>query len=254
MRHLGYLLMFALLVSAWCLSAGAADSISPESSFYDGNKLYEEGDYSGAIKEYLKVIDSGMESANIYYNLGNAYFRDGQLGMAILNYERAKRLAPRDADCLANYKFARAKITGPVFDQRGIWGWRLLRRYYENFTVNGLLLITSGLYILAVIMLLIAIFRGERAHLLVITASLLFLCMILNIFIVWHKVDVSRSEAVITVPQTETHFGPSDTATVFFKLREGMKVNVLKEKDDWCKVRRADGKTGWLHKEDLERI
>jgi len=245
------LLITTLLVLAPGFSARAEEPVNPERLFYAGNDSYGKGNYIEAIEEYGKIINSGYESANIYYNLGNAYFRAGKPGEAILNYERAKRLMPRDADCDANYKFVMSKIRGPVLPQRGMWEWRPLRQYYSSFTANGLLWISSGLYILVIVILLFAIYHPYAGRRFVITALLIFICLICNLFITWHKISMTGAEAIVIVPNVESHYGPSDSATVFFKLHEGMKVTVLKKKDDWYKIRRADGKIGWVHKEDL---
>lgn len=244
-------IFFIFLAASFAL---AEESVSPEQLFYAGNDYYEKGEYTEAIGEYEKIVASGYESANVYYNLGNAYFRAGETGKAILDYERAKRLMPRDADCDANYAFVRARARGPVLTRRGMWGWGPLRRYYESFTVDGLLLISSGLYILAIIVLFAAVYRHYMARRFVVIAFAVFLLLACNLFVTWHKINEIGKEAIILVTDTDSHYGPSDSATVFFRLYEGMKVIVRKEKDDWCEVVRLDGKRGWIHKEDLEII
>ncbi|MCK4852257.1 MAG: tetratricopeptide repeat protein [Candidatus Omnitrophica bacterium] len=236
-----------------CLSFGE-EAVKPERLFYAGNDYYEKGDYAKAIAEYEKIIASGYESAYVYYNLGNAYFRAGRPGKAMLNYERAKRLMPGNADIDANYKFVRAKTRGPVLTRRGVWEWRPLRRYYESFTVDGLLWISSALYVLAAVIFAVTIYRRYAARRFIIAALLVLLCAVCNLFVVWHKAGGIGREAVIIAPRAEARYGPFDPATVFFKLHEGMKVTVLGEKGDWYKVRRADGKKGWIHGEDAELI
>ena len=78
--------------------------------FYKGNTLYEQGSYADAISEYSKLLGQDIESGHLFYNMGNAYFKKGELGQAILHYEKAKRLIPRDSDLKLNYKFALSQI------------------------------------------------------------------------------------------------------------------------------------------------
>ena len=75
--------------------------------FYKANALYEEGKYDEAIEVYTGLIDQGLESGNLYYNIGNCYFKKGELGKAIVNYERANKLIPDDSDLKSNHDFAR---------------------------------------------------------------------------------------------------------------------------------------------------
>src|SRR5688500_8636546 len=83
--------------------------------FESANRLYEKGDYAGAAAGYQSVVQSGKASAEVYFNLGNAHFKNGQIGKAIASYRRAQELTPRDPDIRANLNFARGAVPGNNF-------------------------------------------------------------------------------------------------------------------------------------------
>ncbi|MFH1878756.1 MAG: tetratricopeptide repeat protein [Candidatus Omnitrophota bacterium] len=236
--------------AAWC----EGDDVSPERLFSRGNDYYEQGQYDSAVEAYEKMADKGYESGPLYYNLAGAYFKSGRIGKAVRNYELAARFMPRDADLEVNYRFARQLITGRLPDEDGIWARLRLKEYACYFTLNELTLITSGVYVLLLIALLLAAVFYSLRRVLIITACALFLAGGLNLAIIARKINEIKTCAVIVAPSTEALFGPFDTATRFFTLYEGMKVNVVNAKDDWYKIRRQDGKVGWIKSSDADRI
>ena len=244
----------AAILFAMAQTLQAEQHVSPERLFSRGNDYYEKGEYDEAISEYEKVFSSGEVSAALYYNLAGAYFKAGELGKAILNYERARHILPRDGDLNRNYKFAQAMVKGKIMPPKNIWSWYPLRIYCRYFTINELTWLSSGMYVVLLCVLLIALVwgytRGYTMTLAVLLAGLIFF----NTAIIWHKARDMKTAAVTVVPRAEAYFSPFDTATKFFTLNEGDKVNVLKDKGDWRRVIRADGKAGWIHKNEVERI
>ncbi|MDD4013569.1 MAG: SH3 domain-containing protein [Candidatus Omnitrophica bacterium] len=225
-----------------------------EDTFVQANDHYEKGEYIKAVEEYHKILSSGYTSGKLYYNLGNASFRAGMLGQAILNYERARRFIPRDADLAANYRFAELLVKGNPPAEKGIWAWRPLKLYYNRFTADELSMIASVLYVLTVAGLMIMIYFPRWTRYLLIPALLMAFLSTGNAVSAWHAVSGIGRESVVVVPETECKFGPFDAGTKFFTLYEGMTVTVIQTKDDWRKIRRLDGKTGWVKKDALEVI
>ncbi len=258
MRTAGILLSIILFLTmgAPCPAGGegSPERTDPEQLFARGNDHYEKAEYGKAIDEYKNVLDEGYESGPLYYNMAGAYFKAGSLGRAILNYERAKNVMPRDADLISNYRFARTTAKGRVIPEKGIWTWTPLRLYSASFTVDELTWLSSGIYMLIIILLFIAVLRPDKSRQVLAAAVLLFVFILFNSVVVWHEVDKMDTAAVTIAPEAEALFGPFDSATEFFTLWEGMDVTILKTKDDWYKVRRADGKVGWVRKSDVERI
>ncbi len=247
-----------LFLFAACTCHGAGEDreakVSPERLFGRGNDYYEKGEYDKAAEEYGKVLAEGYESGPLYFNLGNAYFKDGKLGEAILNYKRAKRLMPRDADLNANLRFARAKVKGGQLRAKGIWKWRPLRMYAGNLTVNELLWLSSGMYLFIVVLLFMSVVFAGKRRFLTSVAVLAAVMVLLNSAVAFRKINVERKMAVVVVPSVDAKFGPFETATKFFNLDEGMIVLVVAKKDDWRKVERSDGKTGWVKANEVEKV
>lgn len=254
-----YPLSFILFVGFFCGSAHAGRMVvqskeEMEGHFAQGNAYYEKGEYIKAAEEYGKVVSAGYASGPLYYNLGNAYFKSGDLGQAILNYKRAKRMMPRDADLAANYNYARTLISGNLPEEKGLWAWKPLRSYTGRFTVNELLLLSSILYVTIVLLLVILIYRSSLGHYIIPVVSVLIFIAVLNSVVAWRASRVIGKIAVVTAPDVESKFGPFDSATKFFTLYEGMEVKVLGYNDDWCKVKRSDGKVGWVKTGTIEVI
>ena len=232
-------------------NSGTADV---EELFRRGNDHYEKGEYSTAAGEYEKIIAQGYESGPVYYDLAGAYFKSGKLGKAILNYERARFLMPRDADLDTNYRFARTTVRAKVIPRGGIWNWLPLRICSNNLTVDELTLLCSGIYVLVVILVFTALVHPVLRRFCSVHATVLFILVLLGSSLIWHEVSVMKQSAVTVVPKADAFFGPFDSATKFFVLNEGMNVTALKSKDDWLRIKRVDGKVGWVKKDEVERI
>lgn len=243
----------AIAIFAAALSH-AEQQVGPERLFSRGNDYYEKGEYDKAIAEYENVLATGKSSGNLYYNLAGAYLKNGELGKAILNYERAKYIMPRNGDVNANYRFAQAMVKGKIMPDKSIWAWAPLRVCSKSFTIDELTWLSSGMYVLILALLLIALVWPTSRSYMLTGAVLLFIFIVCNTAVIWHKARDVKTGAVTIVPRAEAFFGPFDTATKFFTLNEGDKVNVVKCKGDWCKVVRMDGKVGWIHKGEVEKI
>ncbi|MFH1665894.1 MAG: tetratricopeptide repeat protein [Candidatus Omnitrophota bacterium] len=239
--------------AGFCFAAAQGDSGAVE-LFEMGNGYYEKGEYDRAAEAYEGIIARGDESGRVYYNLANAYFKSGRLGKAVINYERARYLMPRDGDLAANLAFARERVIGKVAHQRSLWEWFPLRVYRGSFTANEFMLLSSAGYIGLIIFLIaglrLRVLARYRTYGIILAAAFI----LFNSAVAFHKAAETRNAAVVTVPQAAAMFGPFDSATKYFTLHEGMDVVVLKMKDDWYKVKRADGKIGWIKSGDVERV
>ncbi len=261
MRYGKIYVIFALvlLTGAYSMAWGTgAFSARPEEEimavFSKANALYEKANYDEAAAEYEKVLEAGYESGPLYYNLGGAYFKAGKLGKAILNYERAANLIPRDADLKTNHNFAKIRIKARVLPRKSFWDYRPIRVYYGSLTADEITLIASFLYIMGLLLLTVYLMLPIRRWYHLAALALVFFSAGFNAYLVSRKIVSSGRDAIVTVSKVDGFFGPFDSATKFFTLNEGMKITVLKMKDDWLKIRRLDGKTGWIRKLAVERI
>jgi tetratricopeptide (TPR) repeat protein len=221
---------------------------NPYLTFKSASKLYSESNFDDAVNEYGAIIGQGYESANLYYNLGNAYFKKGELGKAILNYERAKKLLPNDSDLKSNLAYAYSLTEEPAMDKAHIWFSRRIDNTLDLFTIDGLTKTLHIIYQSILLLLTILIFKkGLRRIIvnLVFVMTIVFLVTITILSINIYRIEYVKT-AVVTAKEENARFEPLEDATVHFKLYAGSKVRVIKTRGDWSQVRREDGKVGWV--------
>jgi len=250
-----FLLLTCVLVAAFNRFCFAEEKIQTSKHiFYNAANLYKEAKYDQAIKEYSKLLERGLESGNLYYNLGNCYFKKGEVGFAILNYERAKKLIPRDRDLKANYKHAKSLIIGNSTRVRKIWPMRLIYKFSDQLAIDDLTICLFIMYFVTVIIIVTGvIFKMNKKYFLTLL-SILMIGLTLGAFSFYNKVSLLDKEAIVVKEEVNVKFEPFDKATRHFTIYEGMKVCVLSSKGEWCKIERYDGKAGWVKKSVLELI
>jgi len=237
------------------ISAFAEDrkGTDPQYLFYKGNTLYEEGKYEEAIKMYTKLIEQGLESGYLYYNIGNSYFKKGEFGKAILHYEKANRLIPYDSDLRSNYTYVLTKIPEVSMQISFPWYKRMFAAF-GGLTVNGLTILLSIIYVLILLSMIFFFFIPQSKKYSRIIAGILLVLFLTGIASLYDRISLIDREAIVTVESTEARFEPLKNATSHFTLYEGMKVTVLQSRKDWSKVGRADGKAGWIKSKTMGKI
>ena len=224
--------------------------------FYNANNFYKQAKYDEAVKEYEQILKRGFESGNLYYNLANSYLKEGALGKAVLNYERAKQLIPRDKDLESNYRYAVSLMVQNIETPQISWLRKPADKFYRQFTLNEITALLGIICALIFLILTVRIFlRGDRLRRYsLISVFILILFLVAGSFSFHERVSSLGREAVVVVKKTEAKFSPFDRATTHFTLYEGAKVYILLSEDDWNKVKRVDKKIGWVKKTSLEVI
>jgi tetratricopeptide (TPR) repeat protein len=224
--------------------------------FYEANSLYQRGDFERAAKTYERIISENLESANLHYNLGNTYFRLEDYGRALLNYERARRLAPRDSQVLANIVYVRSILSNDGDDTDVSLVSRILN-IYRYFTTNEIVAATSLFYGLLSALIAITMLKRElkpRLKVPIMICSFFLLVSlalaVLNIYNLHY-----RKEAIVLARDQVARFEPSPTGTTYFSLNCGDKVVILEIREDWAYVRSDSLKrSGWVPVDGLEAI
>lgn len=231
--------------------ASAQEDMAPQgynTIFFRANNSYREEKYDDAIHDYEQLVNAGLRSANIYYNLGNANLRTGSKGKAILYYERAFRMKPRDADIRSNLDLARTLVEGSAGAYRRQWYAKIFLFLRGFLSIDEMTLFAFFLYFAIVIFLALSVLFKAQRKLFYYLAGAFFalLIMILPSFIGEIYGTEFQEKAVIMLEETEVRFEPNDDATVHFKLHEGDVIQITRSQGDWHQVRRYDGKMGWL--------
>ncbi|MBI4115415.1 MAG: tetratricopeptide repeat protein [Candidatus Omnitrophica bacterium] len=240
-----------LVLSSIGAAYALADSATP---FREASLAYRGGDYSKATSLYESLVAKSSESADVFYNLGNAYFKQEHLGRAILNYEKARRLTPRDRDILTNLEYVRGLLEYKIEDKRN-WYFRTVDFLLGFFTQKELGIVSLSFGFLFWISWGFSLYRTpdsgwgwRRKTLLVVTA------LFLSLWVMKSMHDVTVQEAIVLKSQAAVRYGPSFKDQVAFRLGEGMKVRIQKKAEDWNRVVLPNGETGWMSQEELGEI
>lgn len=233
--------------------AGITDSL-----FVQGNTWFSKKQYDNAIQCYTRIIELGFESPNLYYNLGNAYYKQNKYARAILNYEKALLLRPGDIDIQQNLSLANAHVVdkisavpdfflkrwiAAVRDMLGPDQWAhlsiiLLLIALLGFTLfklkSGMLFKKAG-FILGVVGLLFTLISGAFMYSRI-------------------KSIRDHESAIIMLPDVNAHSSPDAQSTNVFVLHEGTKVTVTDSIQDWKEIRIANGNKGWITEDALADI
>jgi len=254
-----YMKIFLLL---WCLGAGhsliaAAQTVDEISFFNAATKAYNEANYRLAIDYYEKILEDGFHSAALYYNMGNAYYKQNKIGQSIYYFEKALLLNPTDAEVLKNLGFAQKMTIDaiPTKEENG------LRRAYEQFISKYSLrfwsLVAIGTMLLGVFSYLFYYIArnpkqkrvGFSLSLLLFTASVLSYT---NGFFL--EESLREDNPAIIFETAKVLSEPNNLGIQSFELNEGTKVQVLESFETWVKVQISDGQTGWLKENQLKLL
>jgi tetratricopeptide (TPR) repeat protein len=223
-----------------------------------GNLDYRSGDYELAIQDYQAVVDSGYESAELFYNLGNAYYKSNKFTMALVNYEKASLLDPDDEEIQHNLEMARQLVVDKV-DKLPEF---LPKIWYRRFT--GLLktdqwaLISMITFPVSLLLFLLYFFVrniGIRKAAFWIAIFILLISATTFIFSYNQKKLVyDNPYAIILTPSVTIKSSPDESGTELFQLHEGTKVEIIDQLGDWKEIKLSDGNVGWLKMSDLIRL
>jgi len=234
---------FVLLSLAPCSQAATAPD-----AFEQANRLYERGQFAEATVAYETLLRSGLTSPALFFNLGNACFKAGQVGHALANYRRAEELAPRDPDIRANLQFARNSVPGASLRPANRW-----IRWLPRLTLNEAAFVAAlALWVWLGLLTLRQIRPATRKPLRALTnlAGLLALLLVAFTAANWH-VRRAVLTAIIVVPEATVHYGPLDESPSAFSVRDGLELGVTDSKEDWLQVTDASRRTGWLQREQV---
>lgn len=246
-------LILAIVASgaAWAQPQGGVTE-----TFREANRLYSEERYDEAATLYDAIAESGFESADVQYNLGNARFKAGRLGHAVLAYERALELEPSHEDAAANLAFVQELLA----DRRAPVGGPLSRFFADagaRLTSRRLALLGSALNFILFGILAIRVLRGRLPTLLARTAVATAIILVFAGGVLTYREvhERGRVEAVVMLPEVGVRTGPGDDFVLEFRLHEGTKVRLDEERGEWSRVAlEGTDLEGWMPSSAIERI
>jgi tetratricopeptide (TPR) repeat protein len=250
------LLSLALAVVVLCVPKGTR---AQSEIFERGNQLYQQGDYAGAIEAYEAVHSAGFESAELHYNLGNAYFKSGDLGHSILEWERSLVLAPSDPDATANLALARSLTADAVEPLPRFWLFSAVSWWVRLLPRTLLIGLVASAWLVACGSLLLRIWsrsadvRRLAAWLVVAGAALV---LVFGTNLVVRELGLGQPErGVILASAVPVRSAPADEDDLtLFEIHEGTRIRIDQRTGEWAEVVLDDGKVGWVPVDVFEVI
>ena len=226
--------------------------------FSKATEAYNSADYEKAISLYEKIVANDKHSAELYFNLGNAYYKKDEVGPSIYYYEKALLLKPNDSEILNNLGYAqKARLdaidTLPISTMQSLYNTTVSKLTHDQWAYVSIgMIILFVLAYIAYYILSIAI--QKRISFLVSITALLFCILSITFAYLQYNSFKSNNPAIIFVREVAITSEPNKNSEHIFTLHEGTKVNVLEELNDWMKISIADGQTGWIASENLKLL
>ncbi len=254
MRRFLWIPYLVLLIAS---SAESQDLARAQGLAAEGDRAYEAGDYGEAAEAYRAALVTGLDHEIVHYNLGNAYFKQGDLGQAIVQYHRALRRNPRDEAARANLQRAEsliqdealAPLSLPIFLKPLAWLYSVfsldewvnlalaiwfafcllgaLRAWWRPVALRGRALLWTGGVILALAVAMVSIHA---------------------------EYELRRNSAVVIAGEVQVRSGPGESYNLSFKLHEGLKLYVDERRGDWSRIHLGGELVGWVPSQEIEEI
>ncbi len=238
--------VFVLLLG-WSGTAATVDADTVSARFNAANKLYEQGKYAEAAAQYNGILHENFASSALYFNLGNACFKAGEIGRAIAAYRQAEQLAPRDPDLRANLQFVRNQIQGPTLTAAR---WQVLagRLTVNEWSWLAMTALWTWFALLIVLQWRPWLKPALRGYLYVAGTSAAGLCLCVAAIV--YTPHTERA-AVVTAPEVVAHNGPLDESPSTFTLHDGAEMKVIDEKDQWLQINAGTSRSGWVRRDQV---
>lgn len=250
MKTIKYIAFSILLISGILISLNSSAQDDVTQLWEKANAFYTTEEYQKAVETYEQIVQRGEESAHLYFNLGNAYYKTGDINNAILYYERAKVLAPNDEDIEFNLRIANQFVVTKIEELPQPFFLRWKKSVTDKYTVDTWSAISIGTFIVFLILLGLFIFSKNS-----ILKRISFWIGIFSIavsgftysFAKQQRKDiVTRNHAIVFCPRVTVKSSPSQTGTDLFLIYEGLKIEITDSLNTWKEIRLADGNEGWL--------
>jgi len=247
-------LVFSLLVGLPVAGQSKVEQVV----FEKANQLYLNGEYSAAREEYQKIVNSGFESVELYYNLGNTFYKLGQIPSAILYYEKALILNPKDVDIQFNLDLANRLVVDKINPVNEFF----FRKWIRNFAsiikadVWGYISLIA-FFLLVSVVIFVYVTRGFRFRKFLLSGgALLIVILVFSLLLgsIQNKQSVHPDSAIVFSSSLTAKSSPDPGGTDLFVIHEGVKVIITDQMGSWIRIRLADGNEAWIPENSVERI
>lgn len=244
---------FLLLMIANSLIAQNVDEL-----FYSANDFYKNEKFDKAIELYQQIASQGKISVELYYNLGNSYYKINKVGPAIYYYEKALKINPSNEDVKNNLVFAKRLALDNIQELPQNIFQKINKKYLHQLSYNQWAIIAVVFSFLASFLFLLFYFANssskKRAYFGLSIFSFILLIITFTITYNQYLFFKNNKEAIVFIEKTSVKNAPTMNAEEVFILHEGTKVVVLDALDNWKKIKLADGKLGWIIADEIKEL
>ncbi len=245
-----------VILLTWCAPAPAQPAADAAQLFLQGNDRYEAGQYAQAAAAYRRCYEAGFRGADVLYNLGNAYARQEQIGLALAAYHGARRLAPRDPDLLFNIQQVASLRAEPIPPLPRGWLATIGETFVTRHTLNELTTVALCALLGAAILAATALRRRRTSLRLAVALAAAIVLTVLAWAAVYscYSADYLHPRAFVAVASTTLRSGPGEHFEVTGTLLDGTAVTPVTDSGLWVDVKLETGKRTWVRQSDLERL
>jgi len=244
------LFLWSLLLPALGSCSAAQDRETLAKLFAQGNSEYQQQNYAAAERYYSQILNAGMESGAVYYNLGDACFKQKKLGEAIYYWEKSRQRFPSDRDTRENLELANLMIVDRIEMHPDPLPMRVLSALLQLLTIFQESRVVLGLFILANVLFSLSLLaKNSRNSFRALIASLVIACVfvIFGCSLCWKIYDRDyRKKGIVVEQKADVRSGPGSENITVFTVHEGIKVRVHEATNGWYQISLPNGWNGWL--------
>jgi uncharacterized membrane protein len=231
-----------------CCAFVASSAFAQDALFAKANHDYAEGRFKEAIDSYETLVRSGQWSANLFYDLGNAYFREKDFGRAILNYERALALDRHHPESEANLAIARDEAR--ALEMQPTW----LSRHLQSMSLAQFTIAASAAFWIGVFCVTGFIFARRRSARMIALSILSFCVCAVTAFTIYQIVNENRGVAIVTGKEVTARLATADNANSVLALPPGSEIRILSTRGDWVYAGLPNNLRGWIPAKAAEQV
>lgn len=246
------LILFSLLFSVSVVGVTAQDL--NEQKWESANANFAEGNFAQAARDYEAIVESGVNNWELFYNLGSAYYKDGNLGRAILNFERAERLNPRNSDIEHNLEVAKARIVDKIDSVPEFFLVEWAAALRDSMSPNAWTLVLIGFFVISALFFVRWRLKKRSGDF---TLTVVFAGVALFALLFAHNAYAlinADNQAVVLNTSSVVRSSPDAGGKELFLLHEGTKVELLNTIGNFDEIQIASGNKGWILSGDIEKI
>lgn len=229
-----------------------------EKLFNEANDLYKNDKLEEAIELYNQIEAKGMVSSELFYNLGNSYYKLNKVGPSIYNFEKALLLDPLNEDAENNLIFARRLSLDNIEELPKTVFQKINENFLQKLSYNQWAIIVVAFSFIGSLLFLFFYFAStpSKKRFYFVTSTLSFIVLLFAFAITYQQYSFAQNNkvAIVFAEETEIHNAPTLNSDEVFTLHEGTKVIVLDTVDDWKKIKIADGKQGWIVATEIKEL